>query len=356
MQLLVAQQIIHQEKLKDNIMLYGYVDNNTQFLDIYDLMIIDVFWDYKILMHQVCSWSVISRKHLIRDCKATLDNYKFFLKIINKYRVDSVYFGEITNNCYHLAAMCFHHIGLKVCFFEEGSSHYVNNLGNSPKKSIFDKCFGMFIDMFYFRPFFKVSYGRIHFNKGVELSDIPMDTRYSIVPLYHESFDKLLLYQPLFSKKLKMFLENEITRTDNNSILLLTSPFYINGVDDNPDLYIKTIIDFVNSLDKANTLHIKFHPRETIEVRNRILGELDKNEIKYVQLGKKYNIPVEYYLQYNHYEKIVMFLCSTYFYNGYLYPKTKFESILKAYYNNCLAAGTVHVKFIEPLLKHLPEE
>ena len=43
-QLFVAQQIVNQEELSDNILIEGYVGNNSHFYDIYDMMEMDNFW------------------------------------------------------------------------------------------------------------------------------------------------------------------------------------------------------------------------------------------------------------------------------------------------------------------------
>ena len=51
-----------------------------------------------------------------------------------------------------------------------------------------------------------------------------------------------------------------------------------------------------------------------------------------------------------------MFFSSTSFYNGYLFPKAKFVSILEDYYNNCKVAGSQSVHMLEPLLKEIPKE
>lgn len=356
MQLLVSQQIIRQEKLKNNVMLYGYVDDNAHFLNIYDITIIDTQWDDTVLMPQVSSWADMSRKHLIRDCKKIVDNYKYIIGVIEKYQIDTVFLGDMANSCYQLASMCFHRLNLKVCFYEEGTSHYRNNIGVKKHRGIINYAFGALIDMFFYKPFLKVSYGRIVYSRGIDYSDIPMDARYSLVPFYHEPFDKLIIYQPLISEKLRIALQNEMCQSTDNCILLLTSPFYINGIDDNPLPYIKTIVDYAKSLENNEMLHIKFHPRETQLVRGEILSQLEGSGVKYIQLGKEHTIPVEYYLQFLHYDKIVMFLCSTSFYNGYLFPKTQFVSILKEYYDNCKAIGSVEAKYLEPLLDKIPKE
>ena len=75
-----------------------------------------------------------------------------------------------------------------------------------------------------------------------------------------------------------------------------------------------------------------------------------------MQLGNTYNIPVEYYLQFIHFDKIIMFFCSTYFYNGYLFPKTQFVSLLKDFYENCKIAGSMSMHTVEPLLNKIPQE
>ena len=85
---------------------------------------------------------------------------------------------------------------------------------------------------------------------------------------------------------------------------------------------------------------------------------------EHLQTDLKYNVVLQvlqnlqkvHYLQYIHYEKIIVFLSSTSFYNGYLFPKVKFVSILENYYNNCKAAGSQSVHLLEPLLKEIPKE
>ena len=53
LQLMIAQMIIEQEKLKDNVMLCGYVDDNRHFLQLYDLIRIDEMWKAMELMEDV---------------------------------------------------------------------------------------------------------------------------------------------------------------------------------------------------------------------------------------------------------------------------------------------------------------
>ena len=353
LQLLVAQQIIRQEKLKNNVMLYGYVDGNEHFLKLYELTIIDNLWSARIAMPKVARWAIISRKHLVRDCCQVWRNYCFIKKIITDYDINKLFLGDVQNISCQLAALSFHKKGLKICFFEEGSGHYVMDYGYGIAGDFKDKFYSVLIDLFYYLPFYGVNFGHIRYWKGFTLSALPMDVRYSLVPFYRESFDRLITYKPMLSDSLKAFLEKDTHGVDTNGCkLLLTSPFYINGIDDDPKPYVKTIIEYACRTCKKGVLHIKFHPRETRNVRQLILERLESEGIQYIILGSEKNIPVEYYLQYIHYDQIVMFLCSTAYYNGYLFPKTKFVSLLNDYLENCKAVGSVNVKFIESILKN----
>lgn len=353
LQLLVSQQIIRQEGLRDNIMLYGYVDNNKHFLQIYELSSIDELWKAKVPMPQVARWGRISRKHLFRDERNAYNNYKYIGSVLRSYKIDTIYLGDVRNMSCQLAAMSFHKKGYKICFFEEGSGHYLKQFGYGVGGSMLDKVFAVLMDITYYLPFFHVPFGYIKYWKGFTFSDLPMDVRYSLVPFYHEPFDKLVIYKPIISSRLSEYLKEEtIHLNSDRCVLLLTSPFYINGVDDNPQPYVKTIIDFAKTL-KDYTLHIKFHPRETQEVRSVIREQLNKESVPFAVLGEELSIPVEYYLQYIHYNKIVMFLSSTSFYNGYLFPKTEFISIMKDYYENCKKAGSINTQFIQSLVNNI---
>lgn len=357
MELLVAQQIIRQENLKDNVMLYGFISDASQFREIYSLICIDELWSSKIEMEQVPSWSVISRKHLFRDCRRVYANYKAINDIIRRCHIDTLYLGDVKNASCQLAAMSFHKRGLKIVFFEEGAGHYIMNSDYGKSGSFFDKLYAVIIDTFYYLPLFKCNYGYVIYWKGFNLRDLPMDLRYSIVPFYREPYDRLLKVRPMLSERLKAFIKEETRNIDTqNSVLLLTSPFYYDGINDNPNPYIKTIVDYATALGKDDTLHIKFHPRELDSVKKAIMSKLDALNISFTVIGERVRIPVEYYLQYLHYHTIVVFLCSTEFYNGYLFPKTKFVSIMEDYYNNCVEGGLTHLEGIKALISKHPSK
>lgn len=351
LQLMIAQMIIEQEKLKDNVMLCGYVDDNRHFLQIYEMTCIEGMWKAIESMDDVARWAVFSRKKPFSGSIHVYTRYCYIRRIIEKYHIETLFLGDMWNASCQLAAMTFHQKGLKICFFEEGCGHYIKPFDYGKEGNVIDKFFALFIDLLYYRPLYSVPFGYIHYWKGLTYEDLPIDERYSVVPFYHESFDKIISVAPLISDKLNVFIAKEVKSVNlNDTILLLTSPCYTNGIDDDPQPYIETIIDYVKSLNHKKTIHIKFHPRETIDVRNILKKEFENNKIDYKVISEQVNIPVEYYLQRLAYNKVVMFITSTAYYNGYLFPKTEFVSLLEDYYYRCKTMGSLNARYIAPLL------
>ena len=360
LQLMIAQMIIEQEKLTGNVMLCGYVDDNRHFLQIYEMTRIEGMWKAIESMDDVARWAVFPRKKPFSGGIHAYRRFCYIYRIIEKYRIDTLFLGDMWNASCQLAAMSFHRKGLRICFFEEGNGHYILPYNYGMGGRLINKVYALLIDTFYYLPLYNVRMGYISYWKGITLKDIPMDARYNVVPFYHEKFDVLLTVKPLLSERLTRHIANEIRHIGQKTdALLLTSPVYEwmgNHYEKDEDAYVKTIIEYMNSMGKGVRIHIKFHPREKECIRRRLLMEFAKSNIDYIILGSEFNIPVEYYLQYIHYEKIVMFLSSTSFYNGYLFPKKKIVSIFENYYNNCKAAGSQSVYLLEPLLKEIPEE
>ena len=357
LQLMIAQMIIEQEKLTDNVMLCGYVDDNRHFFQLYDMIRIEKMWKSIEQMEDVARWALFPRRKIFSAGFHTYKRYCYIRRIIEKHHIDTLFLGDMWNISCQLAAMSFHKKGLKISFFEEGCGHYIKPINYGKAGDIVDKIFAFFLDLFYFRPLYGVSYYCIHYFKGFTLLYLPMDVRYSVVPFYQEKCDKLLTVKPAISEKLAMYISSEIEHIGRcGDVLLLTSPLYEERYKKDEDAYVYTIINYFRSMNKKTSVHIKFHPREKEHIRKRILMEFAKADIDFIVLGSDMNIPAEYYLQYIHYKKVVVFLSSTSFYNGYLFPEVKFVYILEDYYNNCKAADSQSINWLKPLLKEIPKE
>ena len=342
LQLMIAQMIIEQEKMTNNVMLCGYVDDNRQFLQLYDLIRIEDMWKAIEPMDDVARWAMFSRKKLLSGTYKVLLRYRYICRVVKKHKIGTLFLGDMKNGSCQLAAMTFHRKGLKICFFEEGAGHYIHNYDYGNEGTLWDKMYSSMIDFFYYRPFFGSSFAFFKYKKGSRLEFLPMDVRYSIVPFYHESFDKLITCKMQVPDKIKKQIETELVGAHmDGNVLMLTSPFYIlHGDDDDPSLYIRTIVDTLCRIKNNVHVWLKFHPREKKNVADEVCRQLDSNGVKYQVLGKEMSLPVEYYLQLLHFDVVYMFLCSSSVYNGYLFPKTKFTSILRPFYELCKAENS----------------
>ena len=79
-------------------MLYGYVGNNRQFFDIYNLTTIDGMWSKKIRFDNISTWAEFHQiKYFIQDAYHTFQNYRKLESIIRSNDVDAVYLSDINN-------------------------------------------------------------------------------------------------------------------------------------------------------------------------------------------------------------------------------------------------------------------
>ncbi len=328
-QLFVAQQIVRQEKLRKNILIKGWVSGNNHFLDIYDVMIMDGYWDKEIVFPEISQIEGL-RTHSLLDIKTAQNNFIRLKRIVKDNSISSIYLGEIYNQSLRFISLTFSHLGKKIVWFEEGSTHYVER-AYVPDMSFSKKMKVLFRDILYYLPLYHVRFAKWRYNPGCPPSGLPMDGRYSIVPGYHnESFDKELKIESLFSEKTRKYIEQEIT-TEDDRTLFVSQP----REGELEKYCMKVIEEFFSSFDKKIKLYIKFHPRERKDAKERIIRILSSIGINYCIISEDISIPIEYYLQSFKFDEIILFDSSTYFYNGYVYPKTKIRSLLPMLYSMC---------------------
>lgn len=323
LQLFVAQQIIRQEKLTNNVLLYSYVKENEHFLKIYDLIIIDNFWEKTIFIKDL---PAIGNIHLHNPIKTFIE-IKKIKKIIKDEKINNLYLSDIKNISTCFYSLLFSSINIKINIFEEGSSHYSESIvyKNTLKKKIAT----LILDYFYYLPFYSFKFGKYIFSTQ-ELSNdktLPIDIRYNILPYFNERFDRSLSIEPLFSKKTNDYLDKELNQCNQNeqSQILLTQPF------EDRDIFIKSIEIYLSEYFNYKHIYIKFHPRDTVEFKERVIEVVKRNNVDYTILGIDYNIPIEYYLQKERFDTIVNFFSSVIMYNGYIYKKKNVISLMSLY-------------------------
>lgn len=349
LQLLIAQQIVYQEKLKNCILIEGYVmpPNNRHFLEIYDFIEIEDMWQKKIVFPEIAQWDGL-RITNVKEAKQAYKNYKYLRKIAEENNVETIYLGEIQNQAYRFTDMVFSRLGYKIAYFEDGLGHYMNR-SYTPNNSFSMKMKILFRDMIYYLPIYHIRFAKWRYNVNMpSYSELHIHKRYSVIPVFKEKYDVHLKVKPIASEKVKEYIKDIAShQTTTDSILLMTDPVY----EFIPSKYYQCYIDVIkNNIEKVNKdkiIYIKYHPRESMKNRKLLEGMLTKMGRKTVILSEKINIPVEFFLQLMSFERIFIFNAATYFYNGYLYPRCDFVLLLPQLYDRCKEKGSGRIKALE---------
>lgn len=340
MQLFVAQQLISQESLENNIMLYGYNASRRAYLETYDLMIIESMWKQRIFMDNLNQWAALGFGN-INTFRLFRKNYKYISSIINNNSVDSIFFGDIDNFSHQFGALVFSR-KCKIFFFEEGSSQYTYK-DHLPEKNLLKLFSSWALDLLVYRPFFHISFRKYRRYSDVKNNKLPICRRYSIVPgLLNEPFDTVLNVKLIVSDKINEVVRSQLDtlQTENKKSFLITSDVY-----GGPEfikrypVYLNVIEQYIQTLDKNSFVLLKLHPNEGPDKQKDIESILRENKLRYLVLSSEINIPVEYYLQLVEPREIAHFMSSTIFYNGYIYPKCSDTNLFIAFYKNCLNKG-----------------
>lgn len=336
-QLFVAQQLIAQEALVNNIMVYGYIGENKHTLSIYDTMIVDSMWSSRYFMERINDWDIFQIKHPLHSYKLALNNRFFLEKLIKENNVKYIYVGDINNTCYQLLMLYYKSADLKFNVFEEGSSHYVNpNQASLFRNPIIGRLQAILNNLLYYLPLWHRLFAGNLYIKHLEYRQLPINERYSICPYYNEPYDKIIKPRIIMSEKTKAYVDNELKGIDtHNSVLFLSEP-----VDEctalGSKLEILTLKKELEQLDGCPHIIIKFHPRENEMKRNEILKVFKELSCPHTVICRDVNLPIEYFLQLVPFRKIFTYFCSTVFYNGYLFHRTAVQSMLPTYYEYCL--------------------
>lgn len=352
LQLFVAQQIIRQEKLQNNVLLEGY---GSLFSPTYDMMRIDALWSNKIIFEEAAKWNG-DRVRSVSDIKYAFTNYRSIKHILKNNRISTIYLGEVLNQACRFTSVVFHHQGYQIVFFEEGTSHYVDR-PYTKNNTLKHRVKIWLLDLFYFVPFYGVRFAEWNSSPNRPYDELPMDIRFSMIPYHHRPFDKILYVEPLFSDKLITYVNSNISLEEGeHRVMLMTDPLRELIPKEFLYLYFDTIKECIETIDESQFLYIKFHPREIQSSRDKILKIAKDSGKRFKILSDEVNICVEFYLQMFRFEKIYFFNAATYFYNGYAFPKMEFVKLMPIVYNKCQKAGVKNLVYMENMLKMIEPE
>ena len=352
--MVIAQQIIRQEKLSDNVILESWWDGYSHFKDIYDLTIIDNLWTKVLFYANWACWDFEGVK-LQKNAIEIRKRAKEIRKLLVENKIDTIYLADFQNQTNRFTCVWLARQGYKMVFFEEGYSHYIPRPSLPPPQTFFHGVYEKMLDLFYYQPLYHVNFAEWRCYPNKNYHGLPISTRYSVIPnIHHEPYDKLLKCEPMISSKLQRYINEELDKSDEKKILLLTDPMTEVLRPQYRDLYFETISDALEEY-KDERIVVKFHPREFEKDREVTLKLIKDKGLNYSVLGQRINIPVELYLQNCHFDKILFFNTSTYFYNGYLFPKASFIKLLPLLYKKCIENKVPSLKQMEALIKYIGE-
>lgn len=352
LQVVIAQQIIRQEKLSDCVMLASYWEGYAHFWDIYEMTIIDDMWAKVLFFQDWARWDY-EGIGLLKNSLKVRKRYRQIKKILVENKIDTIYLADFQNQTNRFSCFLFAHQGYKIVFYEEGYSHYVPRKSYPPSQSFLHKVYQELIDLTYYLPLYHIKFAEWRCWPNKDYHGLPIHLRYSILPnCHHEKYDRLLKCETMISTKLKSFVSEELQSIGIQSIILLTDPMSEVLPKQYRYLYFEVINEILDQYS-GYSICVKFHPREKENDRKEIMNLLKEKEINYTILGKRINIPVEFYLQYHSFKKVLFFNTSTYFYNGYLFPKVQFVKLLPSLYEKCRKSKATDLEQMEGLLKFI---
>lgn len=337
LQMLTSQQLIRQENIKDAILLESSFSGFNSFQPSYDVCRIDELWMKRLSpVMDFPSWDS-QGINLTKTAFTTFKRYRKFKKLLEENGVDTIYLADFQNQTYRFMTEALTHDGYKVCFFEEGYSHYVPRVG-SINNGIIAKIKEIILDSFYYLPLYHIRFANWRNNPNRPYLGLHIYKRYNIVPGFHDQpYDKRLFCEPMISKRLSIILNNAVgTDKEEKRILLLTDPMTEVLNSDYKYLYYEVLKKALADLEKDVMLYVKYHPRDKDEAKDKTISIIESLGINYRILSTEVNIPVEYFLLGTRFEEIFFFNTSTFFYNGYMFPRCTFHQLLPTLLDMCI--------------------
>lgn len=337
-QLYVAQEIITQEHLQNNILLKGYVGNNSSFLEVFDYLKVEELWAHEYLLTNLGGWFSVDLRRPLISMKSIKRDYDTILKIIKVHQVKVIYYGDIDNTSARLSSRIFSEQGVKIRFYEEGASHYdlLDVGGVLSHRPLIARFYQLFFDLFLYIPLFGQRLGYTAFVKASSIDELDIDARFSIIPKYHKCFDRQLRCTGVMGAKAVEYIKEECERLIlNDKILFLDQPIY-EIVQGSQSLYIQTIREYFSTLPQGIAVVVMYHPRETPEIKQMIESVFQDLSLDYIVISKDINLPAEFYLQQIEFKNVVNFYTSSALYNGYLFKEVPFKYLIMEFYEKCL--------------------
>lgn len=313
---------------------------------------IDSLWGNTYILPELPSWDGLMIRS-IGDVRHAYSNYKRLKRIAKGNHVDTLFLGENKNQSIRFTAKIFSRLGYKIAYFEEGLAHYMKEEW-APNNTLTFKLKVWLRDFAYYLPLYHFRFAKWRYQPQMPLDvNFPMDARYSILPVYEGEKEHLVKPYFEFSDNLKSYIDKKIHKVEEKrQILLLTQPLneVYGKIKNFEEIYLSIIAKTLDKVSVEVTIYVKFHPRDAVSFRTNLLKKLQAKNKKVCVLSEEINLPVEIYLQYMNFDKIYFFYSSTYAYNGYLFPRQNFVSLLPQLNETCVKVAGHEFKIYKQII------
>lgn len=317
----VAQNIIRQENLKDNILLIRNLEDSDGFDDGYKLLKINELWSLEYTLTDSRQW----KDKTIRTSLIYIRNERKLMRIIKRHNVQKVFLGNVNDLRFRLAFLRFKSMGIDVAVYEEGLSHYILQTYLSNRKVVLGS---ILFDAFIQFPSIRLGYLKYSTMSITEFMSNMISVRYNILPQQNPiPEDRPLRIKKEYSKELRKKVSETIKWLEDKNpdgkklVLYASQPLFGRGFICDP-IIRKVILDKLESLrtylaDKL--VVIKYHPRETVEEQAIVQNLFKEKDIDFCVMDTPRSIPLEVYLQSISFDRLIAYNSSSVAYSGYAY-------------------------------------
>ncbi|QSX28913.1 hypothetical protein JYB88_11655 [Shewanella cyperi] len=218
-----------------------------------------------VLQTEPINW-LFERFNYLRHYKELFQSSVKIADLFKKYNVTELFVNYPVHEKDALYVKVAKRLGIHVSFYEEGSCFYTGGRGR--KKNIISEIkFWMKHTSLWF----------IGIQRGYGVS---ADNWYSLLPIEKRPWHKVTI-------------SYDVRDYSGIKYLFLSRPVTLDFPSVSIELQIKSILKFVKKIPAGETLFIKFHPRETEDLKRIIISELDKLAVDVIVKTFSDEIPAE---------------------------------------------------------------
>ena len=268
-------------------------ENQEKHVKSYQLQKIDEFWKNEIYLENwknKYNFSLKSPNRILKFYKDVEKKECEIKSILLKYNVSEIIIGNRYTPIDRHFAIIARSLGIKVSLMEDGMRNYIDessvNTLNPVTELIRRGIFGRYYTLNSF---------------STELS---LDKRYCLLPLNNDENTVKIEFGKNISKELKSYLERYLSEVNGGENTLFLSQ----SLSEDNEIYQEDEIEIIVQellKEKEKKIYFKFHPRDSENKKKKIIENLKKENIKYIDLSFDIDIPIELFTNQLSIKKIV---------------------------------------------------